>query len=106
MNQKVQQLLQGKGDNYIFPKLGDFGKQESLKYKDDIYVGYRYYGTRQVTPLICFGHGLSYTEFEYGEPAAAIKEAEEKVYLKAGEEQSITITLGKDALGFYEICID
>lgn len=38
-----------------------------LEYKEDIYVGYRYYD-RADTPnaLFAFGHGLSYTDFEYG----------------------------------------
>ncbi|MBN1306448.1 MAG: glycoside hydrolase family 3 C-terminal domain-containing protein, partial [Chitinispirillaceae bacterium] len=28
--------------------------------------GYRYYDRMNLTPLYCFGHGLSYTTFEYG----------------------------------------
>lgn len=46
-------------------KLGEYpGKNLKVHYKDDIYVGYRYYDTKKVEPLFPFGHGLSYTTFE------------------------------------------
>ena len=38
-------------------------------YKEDIYVGYRWYDKRNIAPLFCFGHGLSYTSFEYSDLA-------------------------------------
>ena len=40
-----------------------------IRYNDGIYVGYRWTDLQKKTkPLFAFGHGLSYTEFEYGKP--------------------------------------
>ena len=36
-------------------------------YDEGIYVGYRWYEHKGIEPLFAFGHGLSYTSFEYGE---------------------------------------
>ncbi|MGF9697134.1 beta-glucosidase [Paenibacillus sp. MABNR03] len=41
------------------------GEGDRVEYKEGIFVGYRYYDKKQIEPLFPFGHGLSYTTFEY-----------------------------------------
>lgn len=43
------------------------GNAVDVTYYEDIYVGYRYYSTFDVTTAYPFGYGLSYTSFEYSD---------------------------------------
>ncbi len=43
------------------------GKNLEVNYAEGIYVGYRYYDTKNVEPQFPFGFGLSYTTFEYSD---------------------------------------
>ncbi len=46
--------------------LGNFpGKDGTVRYEEGLLVGYRWFDTKQIAPLFPFGHGLSYTRFEY-----------------------------------------
>ncbi|MBM7570576.1 glycoside hydrolase family 3 C-terminal domain-containing protein [Aquibacillus albus] len=41
------------------------GEGDTVEYKEGIFVGYRYYDTKEIEPLFPFGYGLSYTNFTY-----------------------------------------
>lgn len=118
-----------------------------VEYKDGIYVGYRWTDMqKKIRPLFAFGHGLSYTTFEYGEPELdntemlpdgtvtvsvkvtntgdrtgretvqmyvgdrksslprPVKELKgfEKVTLAPGESTTVSFTVDRDDLGFFD----
>lgn len=45
--------------------VGEFPGDEKVRYKEGVFVGYRYNDTFDIEPEFCFGHGLSYTTFAY-----------------------------------------
>lgn len=47
--------------------IGEFPGGDTVAYRESVYVGYRYYETERKAVRYCFGHGLSYTEFSYGD---------------------------------------
>lgn len=65
-------------DDY-FP-MEDFGNHDNTRYREGVYVGYRYFDSVNKTPLFPFGYGCSYTTF-----------AVEKVSA-AGDESGIHVT--------------
>lgn len=51
---------------YLYTSSGE-DKSNILEYREGIFVGYRYYEKKRIPPLFPFGHGLSYTEFQYSD---------------------------------------
>lgn len=51
--------------------LGEFPGGKTVHYTEGVFVGYRYNDSFDVEPQFCFGHGLSYTEFEFANPSVS-----------------------------------
>lgn len=41
------------------------GENGTTTYSEGVFVGYRWFDTKNIEPLFAFGHGLSYTTFQY-----------------------------------------
>ncbi len=118
----------------------------TVRYDEGLYVGYRHFDKREIEPEFAFGHGLSYTSFEYGDLRVAPKavtpgqpvrvrlklrnigpregaevvqlyvrdldcrvdrpvkelKAFRKVRLKPGESRTVSFTLDRSAMAFYD----
>ena len=57
-------------DNYLGTKR-DNEEIYDCEYNEGIFVGYRWTDREKLKPLFPFGHGLSYTTFEYGKPSVS-----------------------------------
>ena len=47
-----------------YPTVGDFGEADDTRYREGVYVGYRYFDSAGKSPMFPFGFGLSFTDFE------------------------------------------
>ena len=56
-------------------------------YSEGLYVGYRYYDRRKLTPLFPFGFGLSYTTFDYSALTTPVNE------LKEGQALTVSVAV-------------
>ena len=62
---KLPTTLAARREDY--PDYGHFpGVKGTVDYAEGIYVGYRHFDKKGITPLFPFGYGLSYTTFRYG----------------------------------------
>ena len=71
-----------------YPGSEKVGDMVNEKYNEGIFVGYRWADKQKKTkPLFPFGHGLSYTTFEYGKPVA------DKKVMTADDTITFTVTV-------------
>lgn len=77
---------------------GDFGGQDDTRYREGIYVGYRYFDTVDQAPLFPFGYGLGYTTFTIKEPEVFLDKTE--VTVKVIVENTGTAP-GKEVVQLY-----
>ncbi len=54
-----------------------------IQYRENLYVGYRFHDTFDVAPRFAFGHGLTYTTFDYSDLAVT----------GTGTDRTVTITI-------------
>lgn len=74
----------------------------SVEYKEGIFVGYRWAEKEQIKPLFAFGHGLSYTDFAYGEAKAAKTSMKENGTLSVSVDVTNTGDVaGKEVIQLY-----
>ena len=78
------------------------GERETSVYSEGVFVGYRYYDTKEADVLFPFGHGLSYTTFAYSDLRLSRSTVHE------GEEVQVTVTVkntgavaGKETVQLY-----
>ena len=83
------------------------GEGNRTEYREGVYVGYRYYDKKKMDVLFPFGHGLSYTSFEYSNlklDKEAMKDTEE---LKVSVDVTNTgAVAGKEVVQLYVKAFD
>ncbi|KAI5119584.1 hypothetical protein M0805_006469 [Coniferiporia weirii] len=73
------------------PSHGHFHSEHGqVLYSEDLFVGYKHYQHIKIEPLWAFGHGLSYSSFEYS--GLSVSKAE-VISVDAKKDLSITVSL-------------
>mgnify|MGYP002625241227 CR=1 FL=1 len=63
------------------------GEARGTEYREGVFVGYRYYDKKEMEVLFPFGHGLSYTTFEYSDIKVSGKD------IKDTDTVTVTVTV-------------
>lgn len=84
--------------SYLFFK----GDGKKVHYNEDVFVGYRYYDTKKVPVRWAFGHGLSYTRFDYSNLDLSAEEfAEGKTLKVQADIKNVGDVTGKEVVQLY-----
>lgn len=81
-----------------YSKEGTFGDWNETRYKEGIYVGYRYFDTVGKKALFPFGFGLTYTEFEV--QTTAVSAVADQMTVKVNVKNVGNVT-GKEVVQVY-----
>lgn len=87
-------------DNPTYPFYGREG--QNTLYREGVLVGYRYYDTKKKEVLFPFGHGLSYTMFQYSDLQISTDGCKDTDYVKVKVSvQNTGDRLGKEVVQLY-----
>ena len=77
------------------------GKDLQMDYQEGLYIGYRWYENEKIVPLYPFGHGLSYTTFDYSNVRAIPPKGTSSVAAFELEITNTGSTEGKEVIQCY-----
>ena len=80
---------------------GDFGERDDTRYREGIYVGYRFFDTFGLDTLFPFGYGLGYTDFTIGKATVKVNGPEAEVSARITNKGKFK---GKETLQVYVSC--
>ena len=92
---KLPETFPYHADDCLAVKLGEMGKPGKVTFREELKVGYRQYDSEKQDVAFCFGHGLSYTQFEYSDLEVHVSQSKEDVCA----EVSFTVTNTGDKAG-------
>jgi len=76
------------------------GNNGQVRYEEGLNIGYRGFYAAKTEPLFAFGHGLSYTEFDYSEVHAELNDAEAVVLVSLSVTNTGIVT-GQEVVQAY-----